>query len=369
MKEIFSTFAQVETSEEELKEMETIEEEITDLEKARVKASLKKRINKKKAQRGKMVAAVLGGSLLAGVFGMGIVTPSYAAGIPIIGDIFRFLDNGRTGSYELYKENANEINVTKEDKGIEVTIREALFDGRTIYYTYEIKADRDLGEQPYLGIGPTFAVKGYREGMTGSMTVKKVGENTYVGQESHSLHETYEKVQCKWTIKELVMREGEKEEVIKGNWRFDFKLQAIKGERQELTQSVEKEDFKVTLEALYQTPISFRIEYRQEVPEAYRTEWDDVTTSIQVRDNLGNSYLGEANGGHGNIYTGIMQFSNTFGKLQEGAEELIITPTIYCGTYTGGVAMNEGGEEVEMVPENVKEPRRIQLEELCISLK
>ncbi len=368
MREIYSTLAQIEISEEELKEIENLEVEVTDLEKVGVKAALRKRINKKKQLRGKMIAAILGGSLLVGTFGIGIVTPSYAAEIPIIGDIFRFLDKGRTGVYELYKENANEIHVTKEDKGVAVTIREALYDGRTIYYTYEIKADRDLGEHLDVGVGPTFSIKGYKRGMTGGSTVKKVGENTYVGQENYSLHETYEEVQCKWTIKELVMRKGEKEESIKGNWQFDFKLKAVEGERQELTQSVERENFKVKLEALYQTPISFRIEYRQEVPEAYRTEWDDVTTSIQVKDNLGNHYVGEANGGHGNQHTGIMYFSNTFGKLQEGANELIVTPTIYCGTYQGGVALGPGGEEVQLVPENVKESRKIQLEELHISL-
>ena len=65
-------------------------------------------------------------------------------GLPIVGDIFRFLDNGRTGLYENSKTDAGKImephynykqyttvlNMTKESKGIKITINDAILMGR-----------------------------------------------------------------------------------------------------------------------------------------------------------------------------------------------------------------------------------------------
>ena len=63
-------------------------------------------------------------------------------GLPIVGDIFRFLDNGRTGLYENYKEFSTELNMTKESNGVKVTINDAVFDGRTIIITYSIESEK-----------------------------------------------------------------------------------------------------------------------------------------------------------------------------------------------------------------------------------
>ena len=54
-------------------------------------------------------------SILVGlsVATLGIGFPTYG-GLPIVGDIFRFLDNGRTGLYENYKEFSTELNMTRE---------------------------------------------------------------------------------------------------------------------------------------------------------------------------------------------------------------------------------------------------------------
>ncbi|WP_089284561.1 DUF4179 domain-containing protein [Anaerovirgula multivorans] len=71
----------------------------------------------------KIIAAALVDLVVGSTAYIGITNPAYAAGIPIIGDIFRFLDNGRTGVYDLYKENANEINISKESNGIQIRLR------------------------------------------------------------------------------------------------------------------------------------------------------------------------------------------------------------------------------------------------------
>ena len=97
-----------------------------------------------------MEKGVAAASILVGVSVamLGIGFPTYAGGLPIVGDIFRFLDNGRTGLYENYKEFSTELNMTRESNGVKVTINDAVFDGRTITITYSIESDKDLGEKP-----------------------------------------------------------------------------------------------------------------------------------------------------------------------------------------------------------------------------
>lgn len=93
--------------------------------------------------------------------------------MPIVGDIFRFLDNGRTGLYENYKEFSTELNMTRESNGVKVTINDAVFDGRTITITYSIESEKDLGEKPFPFGSPQ--VMGF-DGGGGSSNVTKVGE-------------------------------------------------------------------------------------------------------------------------------------------------------------------------------------------------
>ena len=144
MKDIYELLNDVDIDENEMEIME-----VSEFEKEKVKKSLRKSIKKNNGWKKKsLIAAALCCAMIGSVGAVGITNPAYAAEIPIVGDIFRFLDNGRTGVYDKYKENANEINVTKESNGVAITIKDAIFDGKTVSYTYEIKSDKDLGESP-----------------------------------------------------------------------------------------------------------------------------------------------------------------------------------------------------------------------------
>lgn len=94
-----------------------------------------------------MEKGVAAASILVGlsVATLGIGFPTYAGGLPIVGDIFRFLDNGRTGLYENYKEFSTELNMTRESNGVKVTINDVISDGRTLSITYSLESEQDLG--------------------------------------------------------------------------------------------------------------------------------------------------------------------------------------------------------------------------------
>ncbi|MDZ4907062.1 DUF4179 domain-containing protein, partial [Clostridium perfringens] len=138
----------------------------------------------------RLVAAVLCCSLVGSIGAVGITNPAYAAEIPIVGDIFRFLDNGRTGAYDKYKDYADIVDFTQESNGIKITIKEAIFNGRTLTYTYEIKSDKDLGENPLFNMhGPRLTINDYNGSTGGNSGVKKIDENTYVGRENITIDE------------------------------------------------------------------------------------------------------------------------------------------------------------------------------------
>lgn len=374
MKDIYKVLGKIKISEDEMKSMEEETLEMSELERARIKSNVKKNLKgkgKRKWQKQLQVASVLAGVVVAGTAGVGLVNPSYAAEIPIVGDIFRFLDNDRTGIYDLYKENADEINVTKENNGVAITIKDAIFDGRTISYTYEVKVSEDLGEHPLIGVGPDLSIEGYRGGMGGSSKMEKVSEDTYVGQNSYTIDDAYEEINCKVQIKDIVILSETNEKVIKGNWRFDFQLSAVEGNVQHVGKKVEKDGFSIEMESITQSPMSFSLDYTQRVPEDYRGELDSVTTSLKVKDDLGNVYLDEGSSGHSDgeeIAQGIMNVRTTFGKLAEGATKLIVTPTIYCGTNGGGVAIDEAGNETVLEVEQEREDQEIILEPITIEL-
>ena len=180
MKDIYELLNDVEIDENE---MDIID--VSEFEKENVKKHLRKSLKKNKGWKKKsLIAAALCCVVIGSVGAVGITNPAYAAEIPVVGDIFRLLDNGRTGVYDKYKENANEINVTKESNGVAITIKDAIFDGKTISYTYEIKSDKDLGEMPRAADLLAFSIKEYKGGTNTDFDIKKVADNTYIGQDN-----------------------------------------------------------------------------------------------------------------------------------------------------------------------------------------
>ena len=344
MKDIYEILNDVDIDENEIDTME-----VSDIEKANVKKYLKKSLKKNKGWKKKGLIAVALCCVVIGSVGVvGIRNPAYAAEIPVVGDIFRFLDNGRTGVYEKYKENANEINITKESNGVAITIKDAIFDGKTVSYTYEIKSDKDLGERPSADGMPGFSIKGYNEGMTGSSQIEKVGENTYIGQNNMSIDGEKDEISCKLNIRKIeASGQNDSITVVDGKWDFDFNLKALESKKQIINKSTEKDGVKVNVDSISKTSMSFIVTYSQIVPKELNNKWISMDLDIEIKDDLGNIYKGEGNGSQGDNQNN-MTGSTTFGKLDENATKLIITPKMYLSNTGGGVSMDENGNETEI---------------------
>ena len=63
--------------------------------------------------------------------------------------------------------------------------------------------------------------------------------------------------------------------------------------------SSEQNGVKVYIEKVSVTPMSFIVYYDQIVSEKIRNKWHGVDVDFEIKDDLGNVYSGEGNGGKG----------------------------------------------------------------------
>ena len=120
--------------------------------------------------------------------------------------------------------------------------------------------------------------------------------------------------------------------------------------------------------------MSFIVYYDQVVSEKVRNKWHGVDVDLEIKDDLGNSYSGEGNGGSGDSEGYKMSWSKTFEKLNQNATKLIITPHIRLYEYTsdnyGSVEITKDGPRKIPIPEKPgKGKEEFDLENIIIELK
>ena len=354
----------------DINEMEFEEIEVDDLEKARVKKALRKSIRHKKKRKGwkrnAVAAVVLCGLSVATI---GLTFPAYAGSIPVIGDIFRFLDNGRTGLYDDYKEYSTEINMTDDSNGIKVTLNDAIFDGKTISLTYSIESEHDLGDNPILE--DSLDIKGVSS-QSGSARISKVDDHQYVGIVTASnLDRDQEDVaKVKWEIDRIKLPDQNFKE-INGKWKFALAIEATERKDVVSERSSESKGVKVNIGKISFTPMSFIVYYDQIISQEVRNKWHAADVELEIKDDLGNSYSGEGNGGSGDGYS--FNWSKTFEKLNEHASKLIITPHITLREHTpenfGSVEITKDGPKEIPIPEKPgKGKEEFVLEDIVIDI-
>ncbi|MCU5000371.1 DUF4179 domain-containing protein [Bacillus tropicus] len=367
MKDIYELLNDIDIDEKELEEIETSE-----IEKEKVKRNVKQSIRTKKKMKSwkKGVAAA---SILVGlsVATLGIGFPTYAGGLPIVGDIFRFLDNGRTGVYENYKEFSTELNMMRESNGVKVTLNDAIFNGRTVTITYSIESDKDLGENP--NVLEFLQIAGFNS-TTGISKITKVDDKKYVGMSTVTDVEgiKMDATNVKWEIDKIETVDGTQS--IKGKWNFAISLNAMDSKEMKLKGSSESELIKVNIDKMEVTPMSFIVFYNQEESKALRSKWDSADVELEIKDDLGNKYVGQGNGGTGTVAEPYKSsWSATFQKLNENATKLIITPHVNLRVHTpenfGGVEFINGIEKKIEVPKKEAKSKDIVLDDIVIDLK
>ncbi|WP_066390736.1 DUF4179 domain-containing protein [Neobacillus mesonae] len=352
MKDIYELLNDIDIDENEFKEIE-----VSELEKAKVKRTLKKSINRKKKTKGwKMTVAAA--SIIAGlsVTTLGLTFPAYAKNIPFIDDIFRFFDQDTntsqdksSGLFSNYKEFSSEINMTQESNGVKIIVNDAVFDGKTVTITYSIESEKELGNANI----SLPKIEGMA-GTAGTGQTTKIDQNKYVGILTASNIDDHKMnvANIKWNIDKITTPENQTE--IKGDWKFAFSLRTTDSKVQLADGSAEKNGVKVRINKVSFTPMSFIIYYDQEVSIPIKNKWDMAYVELEIKDDLGNSYTGASNGGSGIDGINKMSWSKTFGKLDPNAKKLIITPHIYLNNYNSNnyasATITETGEKKVSIP-------------------
>lgn len=259
-------------------------------------------------------------TMVIGTTALGMAFPAYAKDIPVIGNIFSYLSENKKGNYMDYKEYSKSLDMTQEDKGIKITLNDAIYDGRTVMTTYTIESEKDLGDK--ISAKGDLSIEGYKGGMTGSSGVYKVKENTYVGFTRMSIDEAKEDLNVKLKF-EGVNNHNDLD--INGDWSFKFNLKKSDADIMMVNKSTTKEGVNLNIEKITFTPMSTILYYSQQVSEEELNGYHSVDINlVEVKDDLGNVYSGEGDGGYGT--KNIMNWTSTYEKIDENATKLIITP-------------------------------------------
>ena len=175
-----------------------------------------------------------------------------------------------------------------------------------------------------------------------------------------------------WDIEAINMYEEKKS--IKGNWNFALTVKGMDSKEIKLQGISEKEGIKVNIDKMEVTPMSFIVFYNQEESKALRSIWDSADVELEIKDDLGNKYAGEGNGGTSTVAEPHKSsWSATFQKLNENATKLIVTPRVHLRVHTpenhGGVEYVNGKEKKIEVPKKEAKSKDIVLDDIVIDLK
>lgn len=322
---------------ERLNELNTDEEiepiDVSDEEKEAMKQRVRKKISQQrrvpKIWRNVAAAAVIA---IASVTTIGLGFPTLASQIPLVSNIFSVFNEDRDGFYTEYEEFATDVSQAQTSNGVTIMIDRAVYDGKSVTLTYSVETENELGQNS--GVNTTLDVaKSSGSGGTTS-PLQKVGDRKYVGLVSSTpiLDKPQDTIHVSWSPRSI--DNYDTMEGIEGKWDFQFTLKAVTGAGQDVKQSVANEGIEVTLDSISYTDISTVIEYSQTVKPSVAKKWEWITTDLLIKDNLGNEYLSNGNGGvseHGQDY----KWSTTIKKVDQQASVLIITPEVMLSKGSG----------------------------------
>lgn len=304
------------------------------------------RQKKKKRRRIKYSSTMVAGLTVVILFC--ISNPAIASKIPFLGDIFSYLNKDIEKIYEPYLEYSTPINISKESNGITVTIKNAIFDGRILNFTYEIDSDRDLGDYPILGVSSVKKVSDNLGNQLEYLNEKqeRLEGNSYIGQATYKVNNEVENLKLLIDLKNIVLLneggdgismittasddevklEGDIKEIIDGQWTFDIELNAVENSIIEANETVKNDSYDFTIEEISISPVSFNIDYNILLKEISKEKWKFDSFDLEVKDDLGNIYKSENFGMRGNN-TGWWA-NKIFERVNEKASKLIITPKV-----------------------------------------
>lgn len=306
-------------------------EEKTDLKehvlsKSKVKKSIKLR---------HLATAVLLGISVITVSFMSL--PALANQIPFIQSVLTYFEDDSLPNINTYTELATDMKQVQSSNGIDVSVKNAVYDGTNIILTYTIQTEAELGDNPrvdgMLDIQKTNSI--------GSISnIRKINNTTYAGIEKVTPHfkgKSPEEIQVFW--QPTLFENMETNKKFEGNWQFEFTLNQLSTNTLKLNQSIQENGITLDMKSLKQTELTAVLQYEFKVDQSILKEWPFVIIEmVDVKDNLGNTYKIDSNGGISKENGTSNKRKITIYSLNPNATSLTLTPQVYFSKGSGKLA-------------------------------
>ncbi|QTD40110.1 DUF4179 domain-containing protein [Sporosarcina sp. Te-1] len=322
-------------------DIEVVPMDVSEAEKNRIKGKV---LRKKKNYRTPKLISAAAALVLATTVASGFAFPTFAAKLPIIGNLFEMFTDNESYVFEEYDTHTTDIGVTRESNGISLTVENAVYDGESISIAYKMVSDKDLGEFPILqGVldAPEFRDKYKHYGYAPKYISKRISENEYAGLFIYQLIKgpKPEEIHVTWKG-DQVIDINNTSNAISGEWSYEFKLNKLEAQSKDYIGSgllSKNEGINVTLTKMTSTPISttLYLSERIDIPTVTMqdTEWRSILLDYKVTDDIGNEYnfIHYPDIGHISNFNHSKPVSMpriTMSHLDERATSLYITPIV-----------------------------------------
>lgn len=320
----------------------------------------------KKKRNYKKVASIAAIFLSAGLLGFS-VTP-YARNIPVLRSIYETF-NRKT--YENYDKYASDINITKESKGIRVTIDKVIYDGFDLEVFYTVESEEPLNITPYF-TDCKMKINGEKVSFGNSAGGEFLEDNkVYVGYTNYGINsKRLLSENLKNGDKALVIPDefllsleidkiaiNDKGKAIKGNWDFDIPVsnEKLKGDVKEFDVNFDLSDILdgLKINKVITTPINTII-------QGYDNYTGNNGLHFAVFDDNGrvlSPKSGEGSGSATENGSFLNYFSNNFKEIYDDTESISIIPSVWIFPKTENTTDSTSNKETattELVPKDAK---------------
>ncbi|GAA0732500.1 DUF4179 domain-containing protein [Clostridium oceanicum] len=211
-KDIFKLFNEIKIDENEFNK---IDEDITDIQKKRIKKTLRKKIKSQNRFKILKYGSAAAAIILILLIGIGTASPAFAENIPVLGSIIQRL-NDKMGTNTNYTKYSKIINKKVTDKGISITLNEIIADDSKILIGYTIKSDKNVKDLEVFGLGRFLKINGAQNSSSGTSSGSYIDDYTYIGSEE--LNTSIPKNCDKFNIDLNITEVGK----VHGKWKFAF---------------------------------------------------------------------------------------------------------------------------------------------------
>lgn len=277
-------------------------------------------------------------AFIACIMILGMTVPTYASNVPIIGNLFEVF---KLNIYENYDKYDSDLNISKENNGINFTINKVIYDGLDLEVFYTIESEVEM---EYI---PRFL--DYQIKVNGNATSFSSGERgefldsnkIYIGNIRYSVNDLsvpkeiqeeenyggYVEIPDEFLLSLEINEIGDIQEtnIVKGSWNFDIPVsnEKLRGGIKEANINIDLGDIfeGAIVNKLVVTPINTLIQ--GEIKEKNAS-----ISGFMVFDDKGRYIQPKSGQGRGHEENGEYKyyFSHNFKEIYEGTKSLMFIP-------------------------------------------